>query len=290
MYRIDDATASTTLPTPETAGTEGYFSEGNPVTGTPATKVRGSWMNMIQEELRAIVVAAGLTPSKTTYNQVLSAIKALVPANAPGRLLNVQPFATSGTYTPTAGVGTVIMEVQGAGGGSGGAPATGAGGFSGSPGAPSGTYAMVKLTAAQIGASQSVTIGSGGTAGPTGAGTGGTGGTTSVGSLVSCPGGVGSTSYGPTSSTVVVATAPSVSAAPTVNSGSVIISSQGNVGSPAVGTSAGGVISGPGGSSPINRGTNGPGAGGAGQSLGASSSAIPGLVGGVGKVIFWEYA
>ncbi|MCA8263307.1 hypothetical protein QZM95_20175 [Burkholderia multivorans] len=75
MYRIDDATAATSLPAPEAAGTEGYFTEGNPATGTPATKVRGSWLNMIQEELRNVVTAGGLTPSKTTYNQVLSAIK-----------------------------------------------------------------------------------------------------------------------------------------------------------------------------------------------------------------------
>ncbi|CAG9256293.1 gp53-like domain-containing protein [Paraburkholderia caribensis] len=75
MYRIDDATAASSLPTPEVAATEGYFTEGNPATGTPATNVRGSWLNMIQEELRAIVVAAGLTPSKTTYNQVLAAIR-----------------------------------------------------------------------------------------------------------------------------------------------------------------------------------------------------------------------
>ncbi|VVE30007.1 hypothetical protein PEP31012_03619 [Pandoraea eparura] len=75
MFRIDDATAATALPTPEAAGSEGYFTEGNPTAGTPATNVRGSWLNMIQEELRAIVVAGGLTPSKTTYNQVLSAIK-----------------------------------------------------------------------------------------------------------------------------------------------------------------------------------------------------------------------
>ncbi|TCG04611.1 hypothetical protein BZM27_39620 [Paraburkholderia steynii] len=34
-----------------------------------------SWLNMIQEEMRAVVVAAGITPSKTTYNQVLAAIK-----------------------------------------------------------------------------------------------------------------------------------------------------------------------------------------------------------------------
>ena len=77
MYRIDDPTASVTLPTPEAALTEGYWTEGNPGTGTPATLERASWFNMIQEELRAIVVAGGLTPSKTTYNQILTAIRAM---------------------------------------------------------------------------------------------------------------------------------------------------------------------------------------------------------------------
>ncbi|BCF88661.1 hypothetical protein [Paraburkholderia largidicola] len=77
MYRIDDATAATSLPAPEAASAEGFFTEGNPATGTPATNVRGSWLNMIQEELRAVVVAAGLTPSKTTYNQLLAAIAIL---------------------------------------------------------------------------------------------------------------------------------------------------------------------------------------------------------------------
>lgn len=75
MYRIDDPSASPTLPTPEAALTEGYWTEGNPGTGTPATLERASWFNMIQEELRAVVVAAGLTPSKTTYTQVRDAIK-----------------------------------------------------------------------------------------------------------------------------------------------------------------------------------------------------------------------
>ncbi|WP_406867208.1 hypothetical protein [Paraburkholderia fungorum] len=75
MYRIDDPSASPTLPVPEAALTEGYWTEGNPGSGIIATLERASWFNMVQEELRAIVVAAGLTPSKTTYNQVLSAIK-----------------------------------------------------------------------------------------------------------------------------------------------------------------------------------------------------------------------
>lgn len=75
MYRIDDPSASPTLPAPEAALTEGYWTEGNPGSGILATLERASWFNMVQEELRAIVVAGGLTPSKTTYNQVLSAIK-----------------------------------------------------------------------------------------------------------------------------------------------------------------------------------------------------------------------
>lgn len=81
MFRIDDPSASPTLPTPEAAGTEGFWTEGNPAGGVPATLERASWFNMVQEELRAIVVAGGLTPSKTTYNQVLTAIKAVAQSN-----------------------------------------------------------------------------------------------------------------------------------------------------------------------------------------------------------------
>ncbi|WP_310630833.1 hypothetical protein [Paraburkholderia sp.] len=112
MYRIDDSTASTTLPTPEAAGTEGYFTEGNPATGTPATKVRGSWLNMIQEELRAIVAAAGLTPSKTTYNQVNTALQKMYsPVVGTARNLVSNLAAASATKSVTADeivVGTAL--------------------------------------------------------------------------------------------------------------------------------------------------------------------------------------
>ncbi|MET3135272.1 hypothetical protein AAKU55_005580 [Oxalobacteraceae bacterium GrIS 1.11] len=81
MRRIDDPSASPVLPAPEAAGTEGYFTEGTPGV-TPATLVRASFLNMVQEELRNIVVAGGLIPAKTVYNQVLSAIKALVQQSA----------------------------------------------------------------------------------------------------------------------------------------------------------------------------------------------------------------
>lgn len=107
MYRIDDATAASSLPAPETAGTEGYFTEGNAAAGTPATNVRGSWLNMIQEELRAIVIAGGLMPSKTSYTQVLTAINTLIQSStstfaAPGATNSRVYTAASSSFSLTA--------------------------------------------------------------------------------------------------------------------------------------------------------------------------------------------
>ncbi|ASW00129.1 hypothetical protein [Paraburkholderia aromaticivorans] len=75
MFRIDDPSAATSLPAPEAAGTEGYWTEGNPASGTPATLERASWFNMIQEELCSILAAAGITRAKTSYNQVNAALQ-----------------------------------------------------------------------------------------------------------------------------------------------------------------------------------------------------------------------
>ena len=91
--------------------------------------------------------------------------------------VNVQTFTTSGTYTPTVGMIYATIEVLGAGGGGGGctgnyvnvAGGGGAGGF-----------AKGNFTAAQVGASATVTIGAGGLAGTSGGGNGGTGGATSI--------------------------------------------------------------------------------------------------------------
>lgn len=84
MFRIDHSTAAASLPTPGAAGTQGYFTEGNPGTGTAATVVTGDWANMVQEELMAIITSAGVTPSKSSLNQLLSAI----PIICKGRLLS----------------------------------------------------------------------------------------------------------------------------------------------------------------------------------------------------------
>jgi hypothetical protein len=105
---------STTLPTPEAALTEGYWTEGNPGTGVAATLVRASFLNMVQEELRAIVVAAGETPSKTTYNQILTALKSMF-SPVVGTVRNLSMSVTAASATATLTADEIIVETALAG-------------------------------------------------------------------------------------------------------------------------------------------------------------------------------
>ncbi len=82
MFRTDQTTAVSALPVPANAGTPGYFTGGNPATGQAATILDADWLNMVQEELMSILAAAGITPKKTVYTQVLSAIQQLFAASA----------------------------------------------------------------------------------------------------------------------------------------------------------------------------------------------------------------
>lgn len=71
MFRIDVDSNTTVLPTPEVAGTPGYFrAQTDPV----QTQVSNDYMNMLQEEIINVLLAAGLTPSKTDYTQLAQAI------------------------------------------------------------------------------------------------------------------------------------------------------------------------------------------------------------------------
>lgn len=102
-----------------------------------------------------------------------------------------QIFTASGTYTPTPGMVYCIAEVVGGGAGAGGAAgAANAPGSSGGGG--QGGYAKGWLSAADIGASKVITIGTGGAGGINGSTTGVSGGITSLGSLVVATGGTGS--------------------------------------------------------------------------------------------------
>lgn len=98
-----------------------------------------------------------------------------------------QTFVASGTYTPSTGMIYAIIQGVGGGGGSGGRSAST--GTSGSGGGAD--FSSKLVTAADIGASKTVTIGAGGTAGGTSDGNGGAGGDSSVGTLMIAKGGSG---------------------------------------------------------------------------------------------------
>lgn len=80
--RIFQANAAVTPPSAPAAPSSGYPTNGDPLTSVPATQPGEFWFHQIGEELRAIVVAAGLAPSTTSTDQVLEAIQRLIDAQS----------------------------------------------------------------------------------------------------------------------------------------------------------------------------------------------------------------
>ena len=188
-----------------------------------------------------------------------------------GRLINVQIFTASGTYTPTPGMQTIIAYVQGGGAGGAGATQPSVGNVSlGSPGT-AGAYGEGKFTIAQVGASQTVTVGAAGTGGSGAAGN--NGGTSSLGTLLSCPGGIGGGMLNNQSAPTVNATGSATSAP----SGANIVAERGSCSSPTIAMSTTAAVSGAGGRSAFGDGGNAVGvnAGGANaQNYGAGGGGV----------------
>ncbi|UMI06115.1 hypothetical protein JJ465_12885 [Klebsiella pneumoniae] len=128
--------------------------------------------------------------------QILANLKTGMTALTPGRLLNVQVFTANGSVTKTAGAKKWKIRVLGGGGGSSAAPATGTGQVSVSNGGGAGAYAEGIYDVSAL-SSATVTIGSGGVGGTAISPYGGDGGTTSIGTLISAPGGKAGLPAGP---------------------------------------------------------------------------------------------
>ncbi len=161
MQRLQDPTAVATEPArPTLTGPTGFFTNGNPASQVPATDVQDWWLNMVQEELAAILTAAGmpLDNSKTVL-QALEALFVAVPtfntttASLEASIASVQAliatevaqsrvgtrtatFATPGTsnWSVPAGVYGYWEEIWGPGGAGGGSTTGGAGGGGGGGG------------------------------------------------------------------------------------------------------------------------------------------------------------
>lgn len=80
MHRVDTSTAVAVMPAAEAPGVPGFFTKGDPVGGLPATVLGQDFLNMVQEELIAVLVAAGMTPDQTKVDlgQLAVAVKRYV--------------------------------------------------------------------------------------------------------------------------------------------------------------------------------------------------------------------
>jgi hypothetical protein len=103
-----------------------------------------------------------------------------------GIVLGQRVFKSAGvsSYVPTPGMKSCIVECVGGGGGGGGADSTGLNGFAQGGGGGSGGYSRKMLTATTVGASQTIHVGAGGTAGLPGTTSGGSGGDTFMGTAI----------------------------------------------------------------------------------------------------------
>src|SRR5471032_24280 len=82
MYQIDNSTVASSIPASTAAGLAGFFTDGDPVLNTPPTVLPAEFMNMLMMELMNVLVAAGVTPSKTSFTQLAIAISQLIRSGA----------------------------------------------------------------------------------------------------------------------------------------------------------------------------------------------------------------
>ena len=226
-----------------------------------------------------------------------AAILSNLKNSMPGRLLGVQVVTSSALITKSAGAKRWRIRALGAGAGSSAAPATAAGQVSISNGGGAGAYAEGIYDVSAL-SSATVTIGSGGVGGTAISPNGGDGGTTSVGTLISAPGGKAGLPAGPANPPFqpvantnsnsptgwnIIGTSGSGSEAAVAVSTSYAAGSRGANSQLGIGGSVPAI------NTPANTG-GGYGSGASGCSNGVSQSLNPGASGRDGVVIIEEYA
>ena len=80
---MDRLIASNSVPlaqadTAPTTGTPQYATDGNPATNVPATLWPAYAFNALQDEIYNVIIAAGLTPNRNAWNQLLTAIQSML--------------------------------------------------------------------------------------------------------------------------------------------------------------------------------------------------------------------
>lgn len=95
MDRTYESGAAGSPPSAPASPSSGYPTAGSPSPPVPATKPGPWWYHMMTEEIRAVIVAAGLTPDHTDVTQLAQAIQALFVANQKAVVINSATFEAS---------------------------------------------------------------------------------------------------------------------------------------------------------------------------------------------------
>jgi len=101
MHRIDG----------EGATSDNKFTEGNPSTGLIATEVTADWLNAIQEEIIAVLTAAGISPSKPTNTQLRDAILSLISGGGVAVSAEGVTIADAGEYFSGTEVESALQQL-----------------------------------------------------------------------------------------------------------------------------------------------------------------------------------
>ena len=112
MDRTFASGAAGSPPSAPASPSSGYPTAGNPGTGTPATKPGPWWYYMMTEEVRSVIVAAGLTPDYTNVGQLAQAIQQLISIGGikmPVRAATTSNIATLGGGAPNTLDGVTLV-------------------------------------------------------------------------------------------------------------------------------------------------------------------------------------
>lgn len=101
MHRIDG----------EGATVDNKFTIGNPSTGVPATQVTADWLNAVQEEIIAVLDAAGITPQKTNNAQLVAAIQSLISGGGVAVTASGVTIEDSGGYFTDGDVEAALQQL-----------------------------------------------------------------------------------------------------------------------------------------------------------------------------------
>lgn len=80
MDHFNTSAGSASVPAAPAAPDNPYFTSGNPSLGVPATVPGPYWFHMISQEIRNVLIEAGLTPDHENLTQLHEAIEILIAA------------------------------------------------------------------------------------------------------------------------------------------------------------------------------------------------------------------